>query len=147
MPQRDFAFLALECGLAVLRADPDGSPGDDAKRFHVIGVHDQGVHDGLVLGVVLADVDLLALLAGPAGIHQETPARHAVGLVCSECTGTLTDHSDAFYDRCLPLARTGKRRFSNGQIDYPLLSAIRRVIAFSARRTDISRISCAPPRS
>ena len=33
--------------------------------------------DGLILGAVLADVDLLALLGRPAGVHDEAPAHRA----------------------------------------------------------------------
>ena len=44
--------------------------------LHVVGVHGDGVDDGLVFGVVLADVDLLALLGGAARIHQETLTGH-----------------------------------------------------------------------
>src|SRR5262245_18963880 len=67
-PERDVAFLALERGLAVLRADAEGRPGGDAERLHVLGVHGQRIDNGLVLRVILADIDLLALFAGAARI-------------------------------------------------------------------------------
>ena len=49
-------------------------PGRDADLLHVLGVHGQGAHDRLVLGVVLADVDLLALLGRAARVHDEALA-------------------------------------------------------------------------
>ena len=57
-------------------ADADGRAVGDAQLLHVVGVHGDGVDDGLVFGAVLADVDLLSLLAGATGIHDESLACH-----------------------------------------------------------------------
>src|SRR5205823_5023887 len=51
--------------------------GGDAQLLQVLRVHRQGGDDRLVLGVVLADVDLLALLAGAAGDQDEPPSHRA----------------------------------------------------------------------
>src|SRR6266581_3470501 len=60
----------------MLVPDADGRSGDDPEVLHVVGVHGDGVDDCLILRVVLADVDLLPLLAGAARIHRKSPARH-----------------------------------------------------------------------
>src|ERR1043166_1150661 len=70
-------FLAGEQRFAVARADAHRAAGGDARFLHIIGVHRDGVDDGLVFRTVLADVDLLALLGGAARIHEEPLARHA----------------------------------------------------------------------
>ena len=65
------AASLLEMGL--LR--PSGAAsrsGRDTELLHVIRIHGHGVHDGLVLVILLADIDLLALLGGAAGIQKET---------------------------------------------------------------------------
>ena len=50
--------------------------GGDAEGFEVLRVQGQDAHNGLVLAVVLADVDLLALFAGAAGVHDEAHHCH-----------------------------------------------------------------------
>src|SRR5262249_37234566 len=60
----------------VLGPDPDGPPRGDPQGLQVLGVQGQRAHDRLVLVVLLADVDLLALLAGPAGVHDEAFPGH-----------------------------------------------------------------------
>src|SRR5262245_3296277 len=58
-------FLAEKRRLApVLRPDPDGPARSDPQGLQVLGVQGQSAYDRRVLTVVLADVDLLALLAG-----------------------------------------------------------------------------------
>src|SRR5262249_54321625 len=66
-----FPLAAPERGLAVGRADPDCSPRGHAHGPHVVRMHGQGADDGLVLGIVLADVDLLTLLGRATSVHEE----------------------------------------------------------------------------
>src|SRR5262245_51935862 len=74
--QRDLPLGALEGGLAVRGPDPDAPARGHAYRLHVLGMHGHRAHDRTVLGVVLPDVDLLALLGGATRVHEEALARH-----------------------------------------------------------------------
>src|SRR6516164_7122491 len=72
-------FLALESRFAVFGSNPNGTSSGDPQALHVVRMHRDGIHDRLVLGVVFADVDLLALLAGAGRIHDEALIRHLSG--------------------------------------------------------------------
>src|SRR5712691_13410888 len=76
----DLPFHASEGGLAALGPNPNGATGLDPDRLHVFGMHVQGAHDGLIRGVILADVDLLALLGRAARVHEEALAFHRTPL-------------------------------------------------------------------
>src|SRR5262249_15502289 len=73
---RNFSLLALEEPLTGLGAHAEGVARRDSLCLHVVGVHYQGINQGQILGVVFADVDLLALLGCAASVHDETPAAH-----------------------------------------------------------------------
>src|SRR5262249_40287410 len=75
-PPGDLPLLAPEGGLAtILRPDPDGPPRGDAPRLQVLRVNPQRAPGGLVVVVVLADVDLLPLLARAPRVHDEAHTR------------------------------------------------------------------------
>ena len=73
---RNFSLLALEQAFAGVGADSNGSARFDSSLFHIVSVHDQRGYQGQVLGAVLRDVDLLALLGRASRVHDETLARH-----------------------------------------------------------------------
>src|SRR5262249_53605114 len=75
-PPRDVAVLALERRLAGFRPQANGCAGREPQFLHVLGVHHQRVHDRLVVGTVLADVDLHPLLVGANRDQDEPLARH-----------------------------------------------------------------------
>src|SRR5207245_390625 len=65
----------------VLGPDPNGAAGLDPDRLHVLGMHVQGAHDGLIRRVILADVDLLPLLGRAARVHDEAFGFHRMLLL------------------------------------------------------------------
>src|ERR1700694_1295684 len=44
-------------------------------------MHGQGAYDRLILGGILADADLLALLGRAARVHDEAPASHRLAII------------------------------------------------------------------
>ena len=48
----------------------------DLQSLQILRIHGKRGDDGLIFGVVLAHVDMLALLGGAAGVHDETLASH-----------------------------------------------------------------------
>jgi hypothetical protein len=66
----------MENTLTRVGPDPNGPSRDDSNVFHIVGVHDQRADERLVFGVVLANVNLLALLRRATRIHDEAPGRH-----------------------------------------------------------------------
>src|SRR5438094_6779458 len=65
------SFHASKGRLAVLGPNANAVPRLDPDRLHVPGMHGQGVHDGLILHVILPDVDLLPLPGRAARVHDE----------------------------------------------------------------------------
>src|ERR1051326_6608702 len=70
-PFRNLAFDTPERGLAKVGSDSDITTGPNPDQLHVLRVHRHRPDAGLVLGIVLADIDLLALLRRAAGVHDE----------------------------------------------------------------------------
>src|SRR5205823_3778627 len=68
-PLGHFALLAMKGGFAEIGSHPDLSPGRNSQGFHVFGVHRQCVDNRLILGAVLAHIDLLSLLGRAAGVE------------------------------------------------------------------------------
>src|SRR5262245_56667508 len=79
--RRDFSLDALERDLTVHGSHTHTSALDDTGLFHVVGVHVERADDGLILGRILPDVDLLALFGRTAGVHDKAPAFHGVSII------------------------------------------------------------------
>src|SRR6266571_3326908 len=82
---RDLSFHASEDGLAILGPDTHAAAGLNPHSLHVFGMHVQGAHDGLIFGVILAGVDLLALLGRAARVHDEAFAFHRMPFRPTSC--------------------------------------------------------------
>src|SRR5262249_17343831 len=66
----------------VFRPDSHRTSRSDTEGLQILGVQSQGVHDGVILVAVLANVNMLALLTGTARVHDKahtTNRRHGNG--------------------------------------------------------------------
>jgi hypothetical protein len=71
------AFDASEGRLTILGSDQDISTRLNPDRFHVRRMHRQRADNGLILGVIFTNVDLLPLPGRPTCVHDEALTFHS----------------------------------------------------------------------
>src|SRR5437762_12075120 len=106
------AFHASKGRLAILRTNPDIAARLNPDGLHVLRVHGQRADNGLILRIVLANVDLLPLFRGATGVHDEALLFHSGSpRPCDGCDHSIRLDTQASPLMCIEqLAQTADQR-------------------------------------